>query len=132
MAEPSQSKIIEIPQKFGPDDREDIGEDIVAFIRERTQKGLDINNNLFAGYSKFYEKSGETVDLRFSGDMMADLEVLSHGPGFIVIGFVDETSNDKARWSQDPYGKAKGKRPPREFVGISPKDLSRILKRYDF
>jgi hypothetical protein len=125
----SQSKTIFIPNEFTADQREEIGEDIVFHIRQRTESGLSVNNRPFAGYSKNYEKTG-TVDLRFSGDMMADLEVLSHGPGFIKIGFTDSSSDEKAEWIQKPTGQKAGKQPPREFVGIAAKDLNRILDRY--
>lgn len=130
MAEANQSKIIQIPNKYGPSDREQIGERIVSLIRRRTREGLSVNNRPFAGYSKNYEKSGETVDLRFSGDMMADLEVLSHGPGFIRIGFISTDSNNKAAYLQSPRGQKAGRQPVREFVGIARTDLTRILKDF--
>lgn len=126
----SQSKTIFIPKEFTSAQRQDIGEDIVFRIRQRTEDGLAVNNRPFAGYAKSYEKHGETVDLRFSGDMLADLEVLSHGPGFIKIGFTDRSSDEKAEWIQRPTGQKAGKQPPREFVGISAKDLKTILNRY--
>lgn len=127
--EANQSKVIQIPAEFGPSEREQIGEDVVFYIRQRTENGLDVSNRPFAGYSKSYEKTG-TVDLRFSGDMMADLELISHGPGFIRIGFTGTDSNDKAAWIQRPRGQKAGKQPRREFVGIRPRDLNRILDRY--
>jgi len=129
--EPSQNKIIRIPDKYNVLQRQKIGEDIVRLIRQRTQNGLDVNGNLFREYAPSYEKSGQPVDLRFSGNMMADLEVLSHGVGFITIGFIDPESNDKASWIQRPTGQKLGKQPIRNFVGISQTDLDLILSRYD-
>jgi hypothetical protein len=128
--EPRQNRIIQIPERFNVAQRQRIGEDIVRFIRQRTQNGLDINGNFFAPYSKDYEKSGQSVDLRFSGNMMGDLEVLSHGIGFITIGFLDTESNDKAAWIQSPGGQKSGSA-IRKFVGISQEDLNVILDRYD-
>lgn len=129
--EPSQNSIIRIPEKYNANQRQRIGEDIVRFIRQRTQDGLDINGNFFREYAPTYEKSGQPVDLRFSGNMMGDLEVLSHGLGFITIGFLDPESNSKAAWIQRPTGQKLGKQPVRRFVGISQQDLDMILSRYD-
>lgn len=129
MAEPSQSKIIQIPEGYSGGQRKQIGEDIVRFIKRRTQSGIDINGNLFEGYSRFYDKSG-TVDLTVTEQMLNSLELLSHGPGYVRIGFSNSRANDKARWSQSPYGEAAGKRPAREFVGISQSDLNLILEKY--
>lgn len=129
MAEPSQSKIIHIPERFSGRQRKQIGEEVVDFIKRRTRSGLDINGNLFAPYSPNYDKSGK-VDLTLSSQMIESLELLSHGRGYIRIGFSNTKANDKARWSQSPYGKAAGIRPPREFVGISQPDLDRILENF--
>lgn len=126
--EPSQSKIITIPTRYNASERERIGEEVVRFIKRRTSDGLDVNGRPFAGYRKSYEKTG-TVNLRLTGDMMSDLEFLSHGPGFIKIGFTSSTTNDKAGWIQNPRGQKSGKQPQREFVGISQSDLNIILER---
>ena len=126
-----QNKVIAIPFRFDAQQRQRIGEDIVRFIRTRTNNGIDINGNLFSPYKKSYEKYGQEVDLRFSGNMMADLEVLSHGQGFIIIGFAGTESNDKAAWIQRPSGQKLGKQVPRSFVGISQSDLNEILSKYD-
>lgn len=53
--------------------------------------------------------------------MINEIELLSHGEGFIVIGFESSTEvNDKASFNAE-----KG----REFLGITQKDLSEILSR---
>ena len=129
MPEPSQNKIITIPVAYSPSEREEIGERIVSRIRRRTREGLDINNKLFAGYSPNYDKDG-AVNLRESGDMVADLEVISHGRGFITIGFTSSDSNDKASYIQNPRGQKAGKQPRRQFVGISRSDLNNILEEF--
>lgn len=128
MPEASQTRIITIPNRYNSAQRDLIGERILSHIRRRTREGLGVNNRPFAGYSRNYEKSGESVDLRLSGDMMADLEVLSHGPGFIRIGFISSESNDKAAFIQTPRGQKAGRQPRREFVGISRSDLNNILE----
>ena len=129
MAEPLQTKIINIPDRYNSAQRIRIAQDIIAWIRERTSSGLDVNNRAFAGYSSAYEKSG-TVNLRLSGDMLAGLELLSHGKGFLRIGFTNADANDKAAYIQAPRGEKRGKQPKRTFVGISQGALNRILERY--
>lgn len=130
MPEPSQNRIIRIPADYTASQREAIAERVLSKIRRRTREGLDVNNRPFAGYSPNYEKSGESVDLRQSGDMVADLELVSHGPGFITIGFDSEESNDKAAYVQAPRGVKAGRQPRREFVGISQTDLNTILEDF--
>lgn len=132
------SKLISIPQRFNANQREAIGNAIVERIRQRTAAGLDINNEPFAPYKQSYRNTDEfqvaksgTVNLRLTGDMMADLEVLSHGPGFIKIGFADNSTNRKADWIESPTGQKAGKQTPRRFVGISNADLSPILARFE-
>lgn len=125
MAEPSQSKVIQIPMRFSGRQRKQIGEAVIAFIKRRTQSGIDVNGNLFAAYSPAYEKSG-TVDLTVTEQMLNSLELLSHGPGFIRIGFGNSSANNKAGYLQNPRGQKSGT-PARRFVGISPGDLNRIL-----
>lgn len=129
MVEPSQSKVILIPEGYSPATRVRIAEDILRRIRRRTVDGIDISGRLFSSYSKNYDKTG-TVDLSLSGNMIGDLELLSHGPGFIRIGFTDQDSNDKASYIQSPRGQKRGKQPVRKFIGISQKDLNKILENY--
>lgn len=126
--EASQSRMITIPVGYDANARILIGEDILRRIRTRTQSGIDVNGNLFAGYAKTYDKVG-TVNLRLSGNMISDLVILSHGPGFIRIGFEDQESNDKAAWNQSPRG-TKRLSAARQFVGINQADLNSILENY--
>lgn len=127
--EANQSRIINIPPQFTAEQRKKIGQDIINRIKDRTSLGLDVNNNLFAAYSPNYEKSGR-VNLRVSGETLEGLVVLSHGIGFVRIGFNNPTANDKAAYIQAPRGQKAGKQPIRTFVGISQKDLNKILERY--
>lgn len=129
MAEANQSKVIIIPTGYSASSREKIGLDIIDKIKRRTSEGLDVNNRFFAPYSPEYDKTG-TVNLKVSGDMLADLSVLSHGDGFIRIGFASSEGNDRAAYIQSPRGRKAGRQPIRTFVGISQSDLNIILERY--
>ena len=126
MAEPKQSKVITIPKGYKPRVREKIAQDVINRILRRTSDGLDVNGNLFSGYSRHYEKTG-TVDLKISGSMLSGLELISHGAGFIRIGFDSSMANDKASYIQSPRN---NNQPVREFVGISQADLNTILEKY--
>lgn len=125
MAEPSQSRIIQIPERLSGRQRREVGQAVVDFIKRRTQSGLDVNNRLFASYSPNYDKTG-TVNLTVSEQMLNSLELLSHGKGFIRIGFGNTTANNKAGYIQAPRGQKSGSA-VREFVGISQGDLNRII-----
>lgn len=128
MAEPTQSKIIQIPDRYSGTQRKKIADEVIQFIKRRTQSGIDVNGNLFASYSKSYEKTG-TVDLTVTEQMLNSLELLSHGKGFIRIGFGNRNANDKASWVQNPRGQKSGTE-PRLFVGISQAELNRILENF--
>lgn len=130
MAEPKQSKTILIPLEHNTYTRELIAQDIIDRIIQRTGDGLDISGKPFKGYSKAYDKPG-IVDLEESGNMLAGLTVLNHGPGYIKIGFDNQEANDKAAWIQRPTGWKVGRQPRREFLGISAKDLAAILELYE-
>jgi len=136
---------IQIPEGFRPADREAIADAVVEFIRDRTTKlNLDKRNRPFPGYSDKYMdsldfaiggKSPGKVDLQLSGDMMASLQVLRTSPRDITIGFPagDKAINGRAEGNiEGTYGQPrpiKGKK--RDFLGITNKDLSNIVKRYE-
>lgn len=126
MAEPKQSKVIMIPKGYKPRVREKIAKDVIKRILNRTSDGIDINGNLFSGYSKHYEKTGR-VNLKITGVMLSGLQLISHGSGFIRLGFGNSFANDKASYIQAPRN---NNQPVREFVGISQSDLNTILENY--
>lgn len=132
MSEPQQYFIVNIDPRFDAGSRQLIGNDIVSFIEARTNQGLDRFNRPFKKYAESYinsldfklaGKTPQQVNLRLTGDMHASLRVLSHGPGFIKIGFPGMSDeNDKAKWNAE-----KG----RDLLGIMPKDLAYILRQYE-
>lgn len=132
---------VDIPKTIKPEDREDLGHDIVEFIRQRTESGKDANGNTFPGYSKAYMKSldfkiaGKTkrVNLTLSGDMLAELDVLRHKAGEITIGYDRGSENyGKAEGNiNGSYGGDDDKKKARNFLGISKADLKKILAKYE-
>lgn len=142
-----QQKIkIPIPKVYNLIERKAIGEEILRFIRNRTNKGLDKNNNKFPKYSKSYTKSLDfkiagksagNVNLKLSGDMMADLQVLNTKKGEVTIGFrkSDKVTNGKAEGNiKGTYGNPTpidGGKYKRDFLGITDSDLSKkVLKKF--
>lgn len=138
MAESQQTFTFRVPLSLDQQARIDIGERVVDFIRERTDKGLDKNNIPFKGYSDSYVnsldfkiagKSRGDVNLQLTGDMLTDLQVLRTGTtGFITIGFEEGTDeNDKAAWQRN---NTRSSFPKRDFLGITQKDLDKIINKY--
>ena len=122
---------IDIPDRFGPADREMIAAEIIEFIVERTRfEGRNKNNRPFTRYSKEYAKakgvSRSDVDLTVSGEMLDELDIISHRKGSILIGYENGTeSNDKATWA-----KASDNGPVRDFLGITKKAVREIVRDF--
>jgi len=136
-----QSFTVNIPVEIDSLNREVLGREIIDFIVNRTQSGLDKNNRPFKGYSDAYVDSVEfkaagkssTVNLSLTGDMLAELSLLRHAPGTITIGYENGTDeNQQAEWMVDPQrNRATGKtRPKRDFLGIAQKDLDVLVKSF--
>ena len=137
--ESAQTITIRIPIAFDLEGRQLIAEDILEFIRNRTERGLDKNNNSFARYSDSYVesidfkiagKSKNQVDLELSGDMMSALDIIDiRTAGFITIGYQRSEENDKAAWQRNNL---RPSFPKRDFLGITDKDLNKIISRYTY
>ncbi len=123
----------------------------IAFINERTNRGVDVNNAPFAQYSAGYLrfKMGQTkprnrkkvmnrysgvVDLQLTGDMMKDMKVnITRTPSIgrfeTEIGYISgksrEASIRKANW-HNLSGAGKGK-VLRKFLGLTAGEKDIIL-----
>lgn len=131
--------LINVPQELSSVQRQAIGLDVIQFIIERTKNGLDINNNPFAEYKQSYKNTldykighaaSDKVNLTLSGEMLGTIRIISHGTGFIKLGFEDSEAAKKAQWVSSPTGQKAGKQSPRRFFGISQKDLNKIINTY--
>jgi len=133
MAQPKQSFIISINSGFDAEARIAIGNEAIRTIVIRTKKGIDKFGAPFKPYSKEYKKhidfkaSGKSnkVNLTLTGETLTEMEILSHGPGFITIGYKDQTANDKAFFAKQ------GRNGFREFLGLTPAELNTILARFN-
>lgn len=113
---------------------------IIERIVERTDQGKDKNGRSFPGYSESYKKSldfkiaGKSagdINLQLSGDMLAAIKLLKANKGSLEIGF-DRGTEENARADgniRGTYGSdSPNPRKARDFLGITDKELSRIIK----
>lgn len=142
---------IKIPNadEYTSDELAAIGQDIVNFIRKRTEQGLDVNGDEFKPYTipkgkkeSPYENSlafkiaGKTkgkVDLKLSGDMLAMLRVLETKKNAVKIGY--DTSDAEAGRAEGnqigSYGQPRANsKKARPFIGIDSEQLKAILAKY--
>lgn len=106
----------------------DMGERMVAYIRNRTRAGLDEDNRLFAPYSPAYARVKGTArpDLTRSREMLDKLKVIRAGNKSVSIGWTSPTLRARARWQAD--GNSKQGRPPRPFFRLAPSRITIIRK----
>lgn len=114
-----------------------VGEHIIEYIRQRTEGNKNNAGKRFPNYSKAYEKSldfkiaGKSQsdpNLKLTGDMLADLEVLSITGNKLLIGYKNGTeSNAKADGHQTGW---QGERPnaARPFLGFESEGEKSKLK----
>ena len=121
-----------------------LGEKIVEYVRRRTEKNLNNEGGKFPKYSDKYAesldfkiaaKSQNDPNLKLTGDMLADLEVVSVRSDKILIGYKNGTlSNAKADGHQTGW-QGKNKDAARPFLGFESssekKKLKDIIKDYE-
>lgn len=124
---------IDVPKDLKPSERKAVAQEIIDFIRERTQSGIDKNGKQFKGYKKDYaKKKGRNfpVDLTFTEEMLSKLDLISHKNGSLLIGYDknDKDLNGKVEGNRlGTYGQKRPVQKPRDFLGITQKQLKRIL-----
>lgn len=136
-----QKITLSIPKGLGDDERAALADDIIESIRRRAEKGIDKNGDRFPKYSKSYVdsldfkiagKSASRVDLTLSGDMLAALTLLDSRPGKLTIGF-EKGSEENGRADgniRGSYGGSPNPSKARDFLGLPPAELSRLLRFY--
>lgn len=119
------------------------GQSVIDLIRERTAKTKDIDgDSLPSPYSdsyseslifEAYDKSKNKVNMKLTGDMLDDLDIMEIDGNKIVIGFDSPISNAKAYGhitGFEGHPVLDGKVKPREFFGIKTNDdLNKIKKQ---
>ncbi len=131
---------IEIPDDIVGENRELLAQEVLQFIRDRTDTGKDKNNVKFPKYSRSYinsldfrnaGKKAGNVNIKLSGDTMAAMDVISHKKGSILIGYENGTRENNVAEGNitGSYGRNPNPGKARDFLGISKGDLSNIIKR---
>lgn len=139
-----QKVVIAIPEDLDPGERQDLGLDIIEFIKDRTRDGVGFrkstgrNYNLSRiKYTKEYAKkkgvSRSDVDLTLTEQMLESMALLNSRAGSLTIGYVAGTKeNAKAEGNQKgSYGGRPNSSKARPFLGLTKKDLSRIMANND-
>ena len=135
---------IKVPKELSDEDKLALSEDVIEYIRKRTEANKDNTGKRFKynEYSKSYAKSldfkiaGKSagdVNLTQTGDMLADIETLKIKDGEIRIGFErGSESNAKADGHITGWqGRSKVKRPFLGFEGSKEKkELDNIIKKH--
>lgn len=129
---------VDVPSDFTPAMRESVGLAVAERIRVRTLRGIDKNGDQFVGYSESYKnslefrvagKSGNQVNLRLSGDMLAALDVISNRSGVVTVGYErGSEENGKADGNiRGTYGQSKPTGKARDFLGLPKEEIERII-----
>lgn len=122
---------IDIPLDLTPPQRELLAQKIIQTIKDRTREGYSSTGRPFRGYSKKYKDSFEfkvagktdTVDLSLTGDMVADLDILSINNRYVLVGYeMDYDDIGKVHGNvTGEYGNDKPVTSPRDFIGLPKK-----------
>jgi hypothetical protein len=111
---------------------------ILSHITTRTLNGFDRNNKKFKKYTKDYaEFKGvgvNDVDLTFDGEMLSELELVSHKSGEITIGYKDPSDelagkvegNRSGSYGQPSPNASKA----RDFLGIKQSEIDILIDSY--
>ena len=128
--------IIYVSKNYSETEREMIGEKAIELILKRTAKGLDEKSKPFKKYSPEWakEKGSHHVDLKYTGDMLSELTIVSaEESGKVVIGY--EGSSEVAGQAEGNItgirGRSKKIVNPRPFLGITQKEKDWILANVD-
>lgn len=137
---------IQISKKYSKEEREAIAFNIVSYIQDRTKDGKGKDGKKWTPpadkYSKEYKESldfknakgsQKKVNLTLTGDMLGSIDLLKDSPGSLTIGIgKSDEDHDKAEGNiRGSYGKKTGsKAKARDFLGISQKEVNKILKDF--
>lgn len=129
---------INLPTSFNAQQRELAGRKILLRIKERTRSGLSAKGKAFPGYTKEYKQSldfklagkSNTPNLTQTGDMLAELSVISHSQGKITIGYTLDhpdagkvEGNTIGTFGQSTPNSSKA----RDFIGLPQSEIDLII-----
>lgn len=116
-------------------DPEDVGNDVIEFIIERSKAGLDINGRPFPAYTKEYAewKGSSDVDLTLDDIMLNNISILSMDGNSVTVGYaVDDPQAGKAEGNAiGSYGRPfSDPLKARNFIGIDEDNLMLIIEKH--
>lgn len=127
---------IKLPKTIKPKERVAIADVVLSHIVTRTLNGDDKNNKKFKNYTKDYADfkgvDVADVDLTLDGEMLEELELVSHKAGEITIGYSDPSDElaGKVEGNRSGfYGNSKKKK-ARDYLGITKEDLDLLIDSY--
>lgn len=110
--------------------------EVIDYIVQRTESGLDVRGNSFKNYSESYKnsenfeafgKSTGDVNLVQEGNMINSIQIIEAYDNYFKIGYTDELNTLKA------FNHNTGDTVPRrEFFGINKKEMNSILEKYQY
>ncbi len=132
---------LKIPADFDPNQRADVAQRVMEFIRDRSKKGYNVNGRDWSGdagkYTPEYAKKkgvseGGPVDLSLSHDMLDGIQYFpSLSPtGQITVGYKKGTKIERKAEGNilGTYGKPDpNPKKARPFLDILQKDLKKIV-----
>lgn len=145
LSENEVSQTIDLEKTLGsageiPAITEAFSQAVLDHIRERTESGRDLNGKLFSPYSKSYKESlafsvfgkSNQPNMTLTGDMLSTM-FADESNGKLKISFDGVDNNIKAFAHQTGFKNhpvLEGKVKPREFFGITDKELQKIAKEF--
>lgn len=131
---------VPLPPGLSREERLAIADDIIEFVKSRTENGRNKNGKPFPEYSREYKKSldfligGKTnrVNLTLSGDMLASIQLIRQKKNNLEIGF--KAGSSEAERAEGNVRGTYGQKSPisgkaRDFLGISKTRAAEIIRR---
>ena len=136
---------VDIPEGLTRTQKEAIAQEIIDYIRNRTEDGENAEGRKFPKYSKAYVKSldfrnakgGDTkVNLTLSGDMLTAMRLVQSKKDELVIGY--KTNDPEAGRVEGnvigSYGRDPNPKVARDFLGFKSekerRELDKIIAKY--
>jgi hypothetical protein len=132
------SKILGVDVSGQPRIVQEFGQAVIDRIIERTENNKDVSGKAFKGYSESYiesedfdefGKSASDVNLTLTGDMLDSVDFLQSGDTVKVEVADSETGKAYGNIS-GIRGKSNKKKNPRDWFGVSAKDLNEIKAKF--
>lgn len=127
----SRNFTMAVPRCIRPETARTIGLWLLVQIENRTISGLNETRSSFAPYSARYGKEVKgrmrPVDLKRSGDMLGDMDVVAATSHRIALGFNSDAMAQRAAYHDSLASRRK--MPLRRFLGVQQSWIEEVVKR---